>query len=124
MKSVEFSVSFVDNDPSDTGTMVVVGDERTESMKMNGEFTDVTVTTPFTRVVQCNACWKEDEEACMIMKRIDHSVGKYKSSPTEATITRRISADGNSIVSTLSLLRLSDQATKVTTLYLERQEGK
>jgi len=119
-KSVDFTVSFIDSDPA--GTMVVTGDERAESIPLTGEFVGVEMTTPFTRIVKCSASWKEGEEATMVMKRIDHAVGKYKAFPTEATITRRISADGNSIVSTVSMLRLSDNARKEATLFLERRQ--
>ena len=120
-KTVNFQVSFEDNDASEAGTMIVDGDERIERIPLNGDFIDSTMTTPFVRTVQCNASWKDGEACTMVMKRIDHTVGKNKPYPTEATITRRISPDGNTIVSTLSILRLSDNTTKEATLFLARQ---
>ena len=132
-KSMSVDISFKDNDAAETGTLIMVAEDHTEHLPLNGTFIDVLIKQPFERVVKCSAQWEASNaagentngecKAVMILNRIDHATNSMKTHKTEATVTRHISADGNTMVSLLKITRLTDNTSKEATLYFERQKS-
>jgi len=121
-KKMGFTMSFTDPTDPDTPLHIETLNGHSETVPTDGSSVNVLVKEPFERNVTCTCAWLGDDSSMpsMQLTRDDPEIGSMKKYGAFTTLTR-VMRDSDTIESTISIRKLTDNTTKEAVVILKRQ---